>query len=71
MLPLLSETHPIMSAPAVFIHRASPNGFDGRGDNWKRIPTEENALVGVMGIFGAVVVMVRKVGERRERTNSR
>ncbi len=65
-----------MSAPAVLIHRPSPNGFDGRGDNSKRIPDEENALV-VVGTFGAaveefgVVVMVRKVGECRERRKSR
>lgn len=71
-----SETHPIMSAPAVLIQRPSPNGFDGRGDSSKRIPDEENALV-VVGAFVAaveefaVVVMVRKVGECRERTKRR
>jgi hypothetical protein len=76
-LPLLKETHPIMSAPAVLIHRPSPNGFDGRGDISKCIPDEEDALAAVVSTFGAaveefaVVVMVRKVGECRERTNSR
>ena len=77
MLPLLKETHPIMSAPAVLIHRPSPNGFDGRGDNSKCIPDEENVLVAEVGTFGAaveefaVVVMVRKAEECREWTNSR
>ena len=66
-----------MIAPAVLIHRPSPNGFDGRWDNSKRTPDEENAPFGVIGTFGAaveelaVVVMVRKVRECRERTNSR
>ena len=66
-----------MSAPAVLIQRPSPNGFGGIGDSSKRTRDEENVLVGAVDTFGAaveeflVVVMVRNVGEHRERTKSR
>lgn len=72
-----SETYPIISAPAVLIHRPSPNGFDGRGDSSKRIRDEENMLVGAVGTFGAtveeflVVVVVRNVGKYREKAKRR
>jgi hypothetical protein len=63
-----------MSAPAVLTHRPSPNGFDGRGDNSKRIRDEDNVLVGAFGAVVddfLVVGMVRNVGKCREKTTSR
>ena len=76
ILPL-QKTYPIISAPAVLIHRPSPNGFDGRGDNSKCTRDEENMLVGAVGTFGTtveeflLVVVVRNVGKCRERVKRR